>query len=405
VFGGTHVSLATLQLATAGALVLSFGGVDVPVTGIDLSAAVSFADVATELTSSIQATATPNTSSAAVTYDAVNQRFVFNSNVIANVTIAVEESGSGNNNLAVNLGWMTGAILVDGTLAQTVSDSFSRAENLTNNFGSFAFIPALTIVQHAELAALNAGRNFLYQYYVPVSAANASSWSPALIGFAGTGITLSPVAGQYPELLPMAILAATDYGRRNAVVNYMFKQAGGLTPSVSTGEDADTYDTLRINYYGRTQTAGQFLDFYQRGLLCGGAAAAVDMNVYANEQWLKDAAGSRLMSLLLSAGRVPANASGRSQVLAVLQSTIDDALFNGVISVGKSLTNDQKVFVTQQSGDPLAWHQVQNVGYWVDARIVQEIGPGGTIEYKAVYILIYSKDDAIRKVEGTHALV
>jgi hypothetical protein len=404
IFGGTHVGLSTLQLATAGAFVLSFDGVDVPVTSVNLSGAASFAAVATLLTTAIQATATANTTSATVTYDAVNQRFVLNSNVIANVGITVEESGTGNNNLSVNLGWTTG-ILVDGVLAQSVSDAFNRAENLTNNFGSFSFIPALTITEHAELAALNAGRNVMYQYYVPVSAADSASWSAALIGFAGTGITLSPTGSEYPELLPMAILAATDYGRRNAVVTYMFKQSGGLTPSVTTGTLADTYDALRINYYGRTQTAGQFLDFYQRGLLCGGAAAPVDMNVYANEQWMKDSAGSRCMSLLLSAGRVPANASGRSQILAVLQSTIDDALFNGVISVGKTLTNDQKVFVTQQSGDPLAWYQVQNVGYWVDARIVQTVGPGNTPEYKAVYILIYSKDDAIRKIEGTHALV
>ena len=64
-----------------------------------------------------------------------------------------------------------------------------------------------------------------------------------------------------------------------------------------------------------------------------------------------------------------------------------------------------KVFVTQQTGDPLAWLQVQNIGYWVDATIVAFVGPGNTTEYKAVYTLIYSKDDAIRSVEGTHSLV
>jgi hypothetical protein len=188
-------------------------------------------------------------------------------------------------------------------------------------------------------------------------------------------------------------------------VNYMFKQAGGLTPSVTTGTLADTLDPLRVNYYGRTQTAGQFLDFYQRGLLCGGAAAAVDMNVYANEQWLKDKIGSDMLALLLSSGRVPANETGRGQILATVQDGIDAALFNGTISVGKPLTTAGKVFITTQTGDPLAWHQVQNIGYWVDAQIVSYVGPGDTTEWKAVYTLIYSKDDAIRFVDGTHALV
>lgn len=406
IFGATHSSLATLQQATAGQFSLTFNGTTLPVTGIDLSATASLADVAQEVRDAVNAVVNANTTNAVVAYDAVNQRFTYNANLTGDVTIAVGATGFGVNDLATALGWASAdTILVDGSLAQTPSDAFNAAENLTNNFGSFVFPADLTLLEHAELAALNAGRNILYQYMVPVSSANASSWSAALIGFAGTAITLSPLSTEFPELLPMAILAATDYTRRNAVVNYMFKQAGGLTPSVTTGTLADTLDPLRVNYYGQTQTAGQFLSFYQRGLLTGGAAAAVDMNVYANEQWLKDKIGSDMLALLLSSGRVPANAAGRGQILATVQDGIDAALFNGTISVGKPLTTANKVFITTQTGDPLAWHQVQNIGYWVDAQIVSYVGPGETIEWKAVYTLIYSKDDAIRFVDGTHALV
>ena len=42
---------------------------------------------------------------------------------------------------------------------------------------------------------------------------------------------------------------------------------------------------------------------------------------------------------------------------------------------------------------------------WVDVRIVSETGQGGTTEFKIVYTLIYSKDDVVRKVEGTHTLI
>ncbi len=406
IYGATHASLATLQQATAGQFSLVFNGVTLPVIGIDLSAALSLSDVAQEIRDAVNAVVNANTTNAIVLYAGAKQRFQYNSNVVSEATISVVATGFGVNDIATALGWASAdTILVDGSLAQTPSDAFNRAENLTNNFGSFVFPVSLTLLEHAELAALNAGRNVLYQYMVPVSAANASSWSAALVGFAGTGITLSPLATEYPEMLPMAILAATDYARRNAVVNYMFKQAGGLTPSVTTGELADTYDPLRVNYYGRTQTAGQFLDFYQRGILCGGATAAVDMNVYANEQWLKDKIGSDMLALQLSSGRVPANETGRGQVFATVQDGIDSSLFNGVISVGKPLTTASKVFITERTGDPLAWHQVQNIGYWVDAQIVSFVGPGGTIEWKAVYTLIYSKDDAIRFVDGTHALV
>ncbi len=202
----------------------------------------------------------------------------------------------------------------------------------------------------------------------------------------------------------MMILAATDYRHRNATQNYMFQQAT-LTPSVTTTRESDRLDALRVNYYGRTQTAGQTRDFYQRGVLMGGASAPTDMNVYANEQWLKDAAGSAIMELLLSVAKISANEQGRAQLIATLQNIINQALSNGTISVGKNLNNAQQLYITNMTGDVNAWRQVQTSGYWLDCVIEPVVTEDSRAEYKAVYTLIYSKDDAIRKVEGAHILI
>jgi hypothetical protein len=106
------------------------------------------------------------------------------------------------------------------------------------------------------------------------------------------------------------------------------------------------------------------------------------------------------MSLLLSVNQIPANAQGRNQVLAVLQGVINQALNNGTISVGKTLTTAQQMYITSATGDNLAWHQVQNNGYWVDV-VITLVGSN----YQATYTLIYSKDDVIRKVTGTNTLI
>jgi hypothetical protein len=417
IFGGKlATTLAGLQAVTAGVLTFSFdGAAGVSVSAINLSSAVSLSGVASLLTTALSANTDPNLDNATVSYDAVNSRFVFASGLVGTHTIALLPAGVGNSDLRTLLGWRDPedeAIFTSGVAAQSVSDAFNAANNASNNFGSFVFVgnDSLTLTQHAELAALNAGFNVTYQYMAPTTQANASTWSAALIGFAGTALTLAPIpAGgtrvEFPEMVPMIQLAATDYSKRNAVVNYMFKTFGGLTPSVSDDVLSDTLDELRVNYYGRTQTAGQHLEFYQRGVLMGPTSAPLDMNVYGNEQWLKDSVGAALMGLLMGSNRIPANASGRGQILAVVQESIDAALLNGTISVGKTLTSAQKVFVTQQTGDELAWHQVQNVGYWVDAVIVPYVGAGGVTEYKAVYTLLYSKDDAVRLVEGSHFLI
>ena len=105
------------------------------------------------------------------------------------------------------------------------------------------------------------------------------------------------------------------------------------------------------------------------------------------------------------AARVPANAEGRGQVIGILQDVIDQALFNGVISVDKPLTITQKLYIGQITGDDLAWHQIQNTGYWLDAAAESYVTTDSRTEWKIVYTLVYSKDDAIRKIDGTHVLI
>jgi len=87
-------------------------------------------------------------------------------------------------------------------------------------------------------------------------------------------------------------------------------------------------------------------------------------------------------------------------ILVTLQNVINQALNNGTISVNKTLTTSQQMYVTSVTNDPDAWHQVQDIGYWVNCVIVV-VGN----EYQAKYTLVYSKDDVINFVSGTHVLI
>lgn len=398
-------NLATFQAITAGALTFQFGtAAPVPVSGIDLSAAVSLAGVASAIQTALNANADLNLSGAVVTYDAPSGTFAFSNSISAAGTVAISTASP----LSTALGWGPGARFVNGSGTQSGVQAVTKSVDVSDNFGSIAFITDLDLTGFAQVAAYVAGENVKYQLMVPLRAVgDASAWSAALVGFAGTALTLAPtalMASEFPELIPMTVLAATDYDRRNATMNYMFKSFGGLTASVNDDATSDSLDAMRVNYYGRTQTAGQNIQFYQRGFLMGTPADPLDMNVFGNEQWLKDFIGSDIMSLLISTNRVPANATGRGQILAIVQGGIDAAILNGTISIGKPLTIPNKLFITQQTGDELAWHQVQNNGYWVDC-VIQLDDTVDPAQWKAVYQLIYSKDDAIRFVQGTHFLI
>lgn len=393
--------LASFQSITAGTFTLTLGGVAHTFGPLSFASDASFAAVATRVQNAITAISGTLWSASTVSYDASTNRFNFQGGVAGDCTIAVAE---GVQNLAATLGWLTGAILADGASQETPTEAASNSANSNNNFGSFLFLPSLTLDEQTDLSEWNDVQNVMFQDCVRVTAATASDWSNALLGFAGTGLTLAPIAAEYPEMCEMVLLASTDYARRGSTQNYMFQVFGGLTPSVDNGPDSDFYDSLRVNYYGSTMNGGQQIQFYQRGFLCGGITAPVDMNTYANEQWLKDNAGAGIMALLLAETEVPANTKGRSMLLAQLQTTIAAARFNGTISIGKTLTVAQQLAVTNATGDPNAWRQVQNSGYWLDVSIVPYTNNGVT-EYKAIYTLVYSKDDTVRKVEGSHVLI
>lgn len=403
-------ALATWNAISSGSFYLTIGlDTDLGpnthlISGLDFGAAASLSAVAAIIQTAIRAASiSANWTGATVTWDATRKSFNLVGGAVGDAEISVE-AGDVGTDIASQLGWLTGAILSNGADEETVTDTLITSASASDNFGSFLFMPALTNDQIEEAAIWNDTQNVKYQFMVRVTSATYGAIYTLVSDLSGTGLTLAPLATEYPEMLPMAILAATNYAARSSVQNYMF-QIASLTPSVTSEADADTYDNSRVNYYGRTQTAGQIIQFYQRGVLTGLPVDPVDMNTYANEQWLKDAAGAAIMALLLAKSLVSANKQGRSELITTVQSIIDQALFNGTISVGKPLNTTQKIYIGEITGDPLAWHQVQNIGYWLDCVITSYVTQDGRTEWKAVYTLVYSKDDAIRKVEGTHILI
>jgi hypothetical protein len=405
IYGGTSVKVLSSFITESGnGIVLSFNSVDYTTNGIVLTEATSLADVASAIEGAIRAIGDPFTS-ATVTYDAVTRRFILQVPV---------EGGSGtvsatNGAIVRLLEWtkQAGAIFINGAPSNTPAGTVSDSAELTNNFGSFLFLASLTDEEIADVSAWVDAQNVKYIYCLSTaSEEGATSKYAQLAGYAGIAVTLINSAGDtgYPDMAPMIILAATDYTRRNSTCNYMYQQFN-LTPTVTDTRSSNTLDAVRCNYYGETQTGGQYISFYQRGLLMGGSKAPIDMNTYANEMWLKDLAGTQIMSLLLSLQKVSANARGRTQVINILLPCIDAALYNGAISVEKPFTPTQKAFITEETGDENAWMQVQNQGYWLDCTIKTEVTTDGRTEYYAAYILIYSKDDVIRRVEGSHELI
>jgi hypothetical protein len=287
------------------------------------------------------------------------------------------------------------------------------AEN--DNFGSFGYISnntanALTLADVESVAAWNHAQNNKFVYCVGVNTqADALTYYNALKGYSGTCLQIRSatplnVNDVYQEFSPAEIFGAIDFTQPAASQNFMFYQFDNRRPAITDNTGADVMDAARTNYIGRTQKSGQKIAFYQEGVLMGGSTAAVDLTTYTGEIWLKDSILTVCMNGLLALPTIPANREGRTTVLGLIQGPIDSGLENGVISVGKTLNNLQRAYITQITGNSTAWRQVEDKGYWVDASVESEVVNGVT-KYYINYLLVYGKNDQIRKITGRDVLI
>lgn len=386
------VKLSVLQELTNASITFSIGGTDYALTGLDFSADTSFTAVALTIFSALNTAAE---GLANFEYDTTLSRFILTTSATGSTATVDYASGD----LAVLLGMNqgnNGAIVSDGCAVMTGLGALRASAELSNNFYSFTFLTDVSS-EIEDIATWVKAQNIRYMWSLGVTTANAGTMASLLADYDGVGLTL----GSDCVFLPMAIAAAINYNYPNASVDFMYQQASGITPSVTTQADQEAYDAIRVNYYGTTQQAGQLISFYQDGKLQGSVSS---MGVYVNEAWLKDALFTNILNLRMSLDSLPANETGLAYVKSSIQEVIEKAQNNGVISIGKELDSTQKTYVGQITGDRNAWQSVQSVGYWFIADI-EKYTESGIEKYKVNYLLVYAKGDSINKVDGKDILI
>lgn len=379
---GVVPALSVLQAITNGTLNIE----DVSsLTGINLSSATSYADVANIIETAFDGTVN------SVVYDTNNKRFVITASELTYATGTVAEA----------IGWTSAdGILSEASEAKTPLETISESAELSNNFFSFCFLDALTSSEIETVAQWTDSQNVKYMYSVSVNESNYETIQTAVKDYDGVALTLD-LHNEHAEFMPMSAFAAVDYTKPNSTMDVFYKQFDNVTPSVTSNAKRYVYDPLRINYYGTTQQAGQAVSFYQDGVLQGSIPS---MTVYANEAWLKDAFITDILNMRMGLDSLPANNTGKSLVMSALMETVNLALSNGVVLAGKELTGTQKAYITTITGDEDGWIAVQNSGYRLSAEI-EQYQEYGITKYKISFLFVYSKGDTINYVDGRDILI
>lgn len=398
-------TLAAFKEVTTGSIHVSINGVGTDLTGIDLSECADLAAVATAIQTAIRAYTTGLVAytGATVSYDATKGVFKLVGGVTGECAIEAASAAASGTDLSIMLKWDAASkpVVSAGLNARTLTQFLDNDSQLSNNFGSFAFFGITQQADIVEIAQWNHNKNCQYMYSLSVNASNYETIQAAVKDFDGCALTYD-IHNDMAYYMPMVLMAITDYNEADGVINYMFKKFPNDLPSVSDDATSNTLDNLKINYLGSTSQSNSTLSFYQPGYLQG---SIQDMGVYANEIWLKDYVVTAGLSLLLNKKRVPANNNGKNMFIAILQDAVNKALNNGTIDLGKTLTPAEVAYVTSiANGNTTAYKTVEQNGYWYGVEIKKE-NVNNIYRNILTYILVYTKGDSIRKIEGSHILV
>lgn len=307
---------------------------------------------------------------------------------------------------AQELGFTSNATVSNGLEESTINQILDNMADLSSNFLTFGFVDFSDAYNNIEACgAWVDNQNNQYRYCFDLSPINYSEGIALANKYTGLTATYNINYGSgVPAWVMSAILpATTNYNAVNGVKSYMFQQFPTFPVSVGLFGDGTLYqtlDNLNINYNGQTQKSGSLISFYQDGFNTNG----VDTAIYDNEAWLKDSISTDILNSFMGLDFISADKSGRTILTSILSTNCEKALNNHVFALGKILDMPTQAYITQLTNDENAWIDVQNNGYWYTIDIQKETINGKT-KYIGVYTLIYSKNDTIRKVEGSDILI
>lgn len=403
--------IATLKAITDGSMIVNLGGTSYTLSDVNLSSIETYADVASALQTAIQANASGGSlwTAATVEYQASNSSFILTGGETGANEINYATAASSGTDLSSLIGWNSASapILSNGTDQQTVTDILNSSIDLSTNFLTFGFVSQTDAYSNlADIGTWVDEQNNQYRFCFDLGASNYTEGIQTASGH--TGMTAHyninyGIENLVPAWVMSAILpATTNYDKINGVKNYMYQQFPSFPVSVGDNDGTlyQTLDNLCINYNGQTQKSGNLIAFYQNGYNADGT----DTAVFDNEAWLKDAISSDMLNSFIGLDFISADEDGLSVLTSVLANNTDEAVKNHVFGKGRELTNTQKAYITQLTGDENAWNDVQNNGYIYQVSITTEQQNNATV-YVGSYLLVYMKNDSIRKVQGSNILI
>lgn len=383
------VTLTVLQGYT-GTLTINFAGTPLTSSSINLSAATSFSDAATIIAAAF--TSPPFS----VAWDAVQSAFIFTSTAAgATETIAY---ATGTIAADLLLTQATGATLSQGANVDTPATAMNNAVAVTQNWATMSYLTEPSLATKELFAAWFSSQDDQYLGVMWDSDTQASVQGATepfgvvakAAGYNGVMcIGGDPAAGSLSTLclnvaaFVQGMIASINFSQTNGKITLAGKSANSAAV-IPTCANLQTYENLLANgysCYGAFASRNQGFTFFSNGNMPGSFPWA---DQYIDQIWLNAQLQLALLTLYTTVNSIPYDPTGYGLVRAALvgqnntgsatdNGPINNALDNGVIESGVSLSSSQAAEINSAAGVSNAATAVQNNGYYL-----QILDPGAT---------------------------
>lgn len=361
-------SLDGLKNVTNGTLALSLNGQGVTLVNLDFGSISTFSDAAQIVQEALRVAGSGEEfTQAAVEYSSLHEAFIItNGQSGAKSTLSF---AAGTASGAMGLTENSGAVLSQGS---DIVPPFQIMENvikITQNFVNFttAYMPGESDVLGFAEWADSKGVDYLFIYAdndAKLLQPNNKNTMAAKLKEQNLGAVAGVYASPEYAAFLMGVGASIDWNRNQAIVTAAFKAQSGLPANVTNATDASNLISQGMNFIGDYATRNDNFIFQYPGQMFGKYAW---IDAYWGAVWIKNQIQAACMQGFESAGRVPYNERGYTQVRAWIQDPVNRALNNGVIDSGIVLSEAQKTQVNQEVGRAVAM-DIESAGYFLEVK-------------------------------------
>lgn len=305
------------------------------------------------------------TSAATCTYDSQRAAFV----VTGEVSGALGTIGfaSGTLSAGIKLTSATGAVTSQGAAIAAPSATMAQVVTQTQNWALFMTVNEPLNATKVLFANWVTGTNDRYCYVAwdtdlgpTLAEEDADSFGRLVADYDGVVPVFDLQDGALAAFICGAA-ASINFAQTNGRITFAFKSQAGLTADVVDATVAANLAANGYNFYGSYATANQSFTFLQNGQISGDW---LWIDPYVNQIYLNSQLQLAFMSLLSQVNSIPYNQEGYGLGRAAAQDPINEALNNGSIRAGITLSSSQAAQVNAAAGVRIS-DVLQNTGWYL----------------------------------------